>query len=94
MTTIAPSSSARSVTEPRSLPFAPTASEPDCSPERAKTRRLSPSSSHSAMEARSKGTSVRICPHAMLKTSSKVRLELTAATMRLTTSSCSVASCR
>src|SRR5215218_10463593 len=86
--------SASSVTEPFRGPRAPTASEPARSPVSAKTRRVSPSPSHRAIDARSKGTSERICSLASSKTSSMLRPVLTAATMRLTVSNCRFASPR
>src|SRR5215204_3528614 len=94
METVRRSVRASSVTEPLSGPRAPTASEPARSPVSAKTRRVWPSSSHRAMDARSKGTSERICSLASSKTSSTLRPVLTAATMRLTVSNCWFASPR
>src|SRR5829696_2665992 len=94
METVRRSVSASSVTEPFKGPRAPTASEPTRSPVSAKTRKVSPSSSHRASDARSKGTSERICSLASSKTSSMLRPVLTAATMRLTVSDCWFASPR
>src|SRR5205085_1992269 len=92
MTTVRRSVKANSVTEPFKDPRAPTESGPARSPDRAKTRRVSPPSSHRAIDARSNGTSARTCSLANSKTSSMLRLVLTAATMRLTVSNCSFAS--
>src|SRR5437588_11108520 len=92
MTTVRRSVNASSVTEPFKGPRAPTESGPARSPDRAKTRRVSPPSSHRAIDARSNGTSARTCSLANSKTSSMLRLVLTAAAMRLTVSNCSFAS--